>query len=552
MRKSILSSGTILLMIAFFVISCRPEPPLNHQPVANAGADTTIYLPANTANLNGSTSTDPDNNITAYQWTKIDGPSSVSIVDANLVATQVTKLVEGIYQFELKVIDAEGLYAKDTVKVTVNPDISLPIEWQKAIGGTGIDLANWVAPTTDGGYIMAGSTESQDGDVTGYHVGGFGCYVGCGSTYVQICGYFPDALVVKLNNTGAIQWQKALGGTGSENLLCIQPTADGGYITCGYTFSNDGDVSGYHPGNKEADAWVVKLNSSGGIQWQKALGGSGCDYANRVLSTSDGGYIMAGHTDSNDGDVSSSREKDVWIVKLNSSGTIEWQKTLGGTHDEFDYALQSTTDGGYIIAGNTNSNDGDVRGFHGGESDAWIVKLSNSGTIEWQKTLGGSLYDCAKSVKPTADGGYIVSGETKSNDGDVNGANHGSQDAWVVKLSNNGALQWQKTYGGTGDEKGQSIQLTTDGGYFVTGYAFSNNGDVSGNHGVQDAWVFKLNTGGDLMWQKALGGSGNENAQCIQTTSDGGIIVAGQAGSNNGDISGYHGTGDAWILKLKL
>lgn len=561
MKKLFLSFLISSIIAAGIFISCKkekevvsnpPPPAVNKPPVANAGPDQTITLPSNTVTLNGSGSSDPDNNISVYQWTKTEGPSSFNIANSNATETQVTNLVEGVYQFELKVTDAGGSFAKDTITVTVNPDLSLAIEWQKAIGGTGTDLTNWVLPTTDGGYIVAGSTDSQNGDVTGYHVGGYGCYIGCGSTYVEICGYYPDALVVKLNSTGAIQWQKSLGGTGSENLLCIQPTADGGYITSGYTFSNDGDVSGYHPGNNEADAWVVKLNSSGDIQWQKALGGSGCDYVNRVLPTADGGYILAGHTDSQDGDVASASEKDIWIVKLSSSGAILWEKTIGGSYDEFAYALQVTADGGYIIAGNTNSNDGDVSGFHGGnEPDAWVVKLSGSGTIEWKKTLGGTMYDCAKSVQPTTDGGYIVSGETKSNDGDVNGGNNGSQDAWIVKLTSNGALQWQKTYGGFNDENAQSIQVLADGGFIVSGYTNSDNGNVSGNHGAQDAWLLRLNSSGNLIWQKSLGGTGNEKGQCIQPASDGGVIVAGQTNSNNGNVSGLHGGIDAWIIKLK-
>jgi hypothetical protein len=548
----IVSLTGILIFISCKKSDDKPAPPQNHLPIAYAGNDAIITLPFNTVNLDGSASTDPDNNISAYQWTKVEGPSSFSIVHANSAATQVTNLVKGVYQFELKVTDAGGLFAKDTMKVTVNPDLSLPIEWQKALGGSGADLAFWVQLTTDGGYILAGSTESQNGDITGYHIGGYGCYVGCGTTYQQICGYYPDVLVAKLSSTGALQWQKSLGGTGADNALCIQPTADGGYITSGYTFSKDGDVTGYHAGNDEADAWVVKLNSSGDIQWQKALGGTGCDYFNRVLPTQDGGYILAGHSDSDDGDVAATKEKDVWIVKLSSSGDIVWQKTIGGTKDEFAYALQLTPDGGYIVAGNTNSNDGDVSGFHGvTDPDAWVVKLSSSGTIEWQKALGGYFYDCAKSIQPTSDGGYIIAGETKSNDGNVNGANHGGQDAWVVKLSSNGGLEWQQALGGSKDETSQSLQLTPDGGYIVAGFTASSNGDVSGNYGNQDLWIVKLSNSGAMQWQKALGGTKNENAQCIQLSADGGYVVSGRTFSNDGHVIGNHGDSDAWIIKLK-
>jgi hypothetical protein len=179
------------------------------------------------------------------------------------------------------------------------------------------------------------------------------------------------------------------------------------------------------------------------------------------------------------------------------------------------------------------------------------VKLSSSGAIEWQKALGGTLYDCAKSIQPTLDGGFIVAGETKSNDGNINGTNHGNQDAWVVKLGSNGNLEWQKTLGGSNDETSQSLQLTADGGYILAGYAASYNGDVSGNHGHQDIWIVKLSNSGAMQWQKAMGGANNENAQCIQPSADGGYIVSGRTFSNDGQVSGNHGDSDAWVIKLK-
>jgi hypothetical protein len=183
----------------------------NRPPVANAGADQIITLPVNTVTLNGSGSFDPDNNIATFSWTKVSGPSSFTIADPTVVQTQAPDLVEGVYQFQLQVTDAAGLIDKDTVQVTVNPNHSLAIEWQKAIGGTRVDVAQAIQPTPDGGYIMAGNTNSQDGDVTGYHSGAYGCYLPCvGPT---ICGYFPDGFVVKLSSFGAIQWQTALGGS---------------------------------------------------------------------------------------------------------------------------------------------------------------------------------------------------------------------------------------------------------------------------------------------------------------------------------------------------
>ena len=180
-----------------------------------------------------------------------------------------------------------------------------------------------------------------------------------------------------------------------------------------------------------ANAYAI-AQTSPAIQWQKALGGSYEDYPYSVKQTADGGYIVAGGAASQNGDVSGNHGlADCWIVKLNNSGNIEWQKSLGGSGAEAASSIQQTSDGGYIIAGGSNSNDGDVSGYHGGIYDYWIVKLNSSGSIEWQKSLGGSGDEFAKSVEQTTDGGYIVAGQSNSDDGDVSG-NHGDYDYWIV------------------------------------------------------------------------------------------------------------------------
>ncbi len=345
------------------------------------------------------------------------------------------------------------------------------------------------------------------------------------------------------------QWQKSLGGSGDDRAYSIQQTIDGGYIVAGMSNSNDGDVSGNHGLN--SDLWLVKLSITGTIEWQKSLGGSGSEAATSIQQTNDGGYIVTGYTIySNDGDVSGNHGNfDYWVVKISSIGTIEWQKSLGGSGDDRAYSIQQTIDGGYIVAGYTNSNDGDVSGNHGA-FDFWVVKLSNIGTIEWQKSIGGSGWDRAESIQLTNDGGYIVAGYTSLNDGDVSGS-HGLIDFWVVKLSSIGNITWQKALGGSGGESATSIQQTSDGGYIVAGYSSgSYDGDVSGNHGGKDYWVVKLTTIGTIEWQKCLGGSGLDYANNIQQTSDGGYIVAGYSNSNGGDVSGNQGSSDYWIVKL--
>ena len=169
---------------------------------------------------------------------------------------------------------------------------------------------------------------------------------------------------------------------------------------------------------------------------------------------------------------------------------ISWQKSLGGSDDDYARSIQQNTDEGYIIAGAFSSNDGDVSGNHG-YFDYWIVKLTSAGDINWQKSLGGNEYDWANSIQQTTDGGYIIAGDSKSNDGDVS-ENQGDDDSWIVKLTSTGEIDWQKALGGSGNDQASSIQQTTDGDYIIAGFSNSNDGNVSGNHGGFDYWIVKI------------------------------------------------------------
>jgi hypothetical protein len=280
------------------------------------------------------------------------------------------------------------------------------------------------------------------------------------------------------------------------------------------------------------------------IDWQKSLGGSATDDATSIQQTTDGGYIVAGFSYSTDGDVTGHHGgSDYWIVKLDVTANLQWQKSFGGLSEDYPYSIQQTTDGGYIVAGYSSSTDGDVTGNHGG-GDCWVVKLDATGNLQWQRLLGGSEYDFANSIQQTTDGGYIVAGGSASADGDVTG-NHGGEDYWVVKLDATGNLLWQKSFGGSDDEEAWSIQQTTDGGYIVAGSSYSTDGDVTGNHGGEDYWIVKLYATGNLQWQKSLGGSGDEDAWSIQQTTDDGYIVAGESFSINGDVTGNHDGGNS-------
>ena len=404
------------------------------------------------------------------------------------------------------------------------------IEWQKSLGGTSYEYGVSIKQTSDGGYIVGANASSTNGDVTGLH-GGY------------------DYWIIKLNSLGAIQWQRCYGGSGADQLNDLKQTADGGYIALGTSNSTNGDVTGNHG---LYDAWVLKISNSGTIEWQKSFGGLAYDLVHRICQTSDGGYIFSGETSSIDGDFSVLHgSSDSWIVKLSNTGEQEWQKLLGGIDEEIGQSIQQTTDGGYILTGSTGSNDGDISGHHGsvGNWDYWVVKLSSLGLIEWQKALGGDGSDQAYSITQSLDGSYVVVGFTQSVDGDIT-VNHGNADYWVIKLSNAGDIIWQKTFGGSNNESAVDVHQTSDGNFIISGNTLSNDGDLTANNGLEDVWTIKISDAGVLLWQKSIGGSDADTNINIEQTLDGGCIMIGRSQSNDGDVSGNHGGQDAWIVKL--
>lgn len=358
-----------------------------------------------------------------------------------------------------------------------------------------------------------------------------------------------DIWVVKISSSGLLEWQKALGGSGSDSSQTIEITSDGGYIVAGYTDSDDGDI------NEEHDnlcSWIIKLSTVGEIEWQKIYVGNGFNQVHTIQQTLDGGYIVAGYDYTISGNPDGTQNhggKDYLVIKLSSLGDIEWQKLLGGTQDDYGYSVRQTSDGGYVVSGESVSSDGDVTENYGG-SDYWIVKLSNFGDIEWQKSLGGSNSENPTSIYQTTDGGYIITGRTQSSDGDITGF-HGVVDAWIVKLNSTGTLVWQKTLGGSSADTILDVKQISEGGYIVVGSTYSFDGDVSGNHGGGDCWAVRLSSTGNIIWQKCLGGTFGDFGARISLTNDGGYIISGNSFSIDGDRTNYYGNYDNWIIKLE-
>jgi hypothetical protein len=419
-------------------------------------------------------------------------------------------------------------------------DNSAPeVQWSILAGGSGQDEAHSIKQLPNGNFIVVGSSNSINGDLSSPTPDGTVDF---------------DYWLVNLNPQGKMLWQKSYDNLGPEYAYTVALTKDGGYIVSGEAFSQNPSAN---PDLGKSHIWILKLDKNGIIQWQKQYGGSGSDCAYSIVQTNDNGYIVASSTSSNDGNVvgnhGTDNSLDAWILKLDQDGKIQWQKCYGGTGNDVAKSILQTSDGGYIFAGETNSNDGDIKGNHG-NWDFWVVKINSNGNIEWSKVYGGTLNDKAQSIEQTKDGNYVVSGWTRSSDGDVKYLNGGA-DFWVIKLNQNGQLEWEKTLGGSEDDFAYTIANTTDGNYVVAGESKSSDGDVSNHHikpnGLNsDGWIVKLSSSGSIIWEKSIGGNEDDVIYSIQQTNDKGFIVAGKSFSSYDGVTS-HGSSDFWVVKLK-
>lgn len=423
------------------------------------------------------------------------------------------------------------------------------IEWQNTIGGNNTDELYSIEQTTDGGYILGGYSKSPiSGDKTETFVGNY------------------DYWVLKLDSLGIIEWQNTIGGTG-EDVLFIEQTTDGGYVLGG---SSKSDISGdkIESNRGGSDYWVIKLNTFGSIVWQKTIGGSLDDKLYSIDEAEDGGFILGGYSYSGiSGDKTEENKggTDYWVIKIDSVGNIVWQKSIGGSANDVLFSVQATSDVGYILFGSSVSGiSGDktepsiLSPFETNTDDYWVVKLDNSGNIEWQNTIGGNSTDAAGNIEQTLDGGYILGGYSTSGiSGDKTEPLIGTSDFWVIKLNSSGVIQWQNTLGGTGDDGSITnyISITSDKGYIVGGNSASGiSGDkTEASYGYQDYWIVKLDSAGNIEWDKTLGGSDWDRLKCVKETSDTGYILGGWSHSDISGVKTENSIGDVdyWVIKLE-
>lgn len=370
----------------------------------------------------------------------------------------ITKTIDGGYAVAgYTQLNGSSFFDVYVAKLEANNTLA----WTKIIGQLYNDFAYSIIQTIDGGYAIAGSTDSL------------------GSNHTKI-------YIIKINSLGNIQWTKTYGGNNNDYGSCIIQTSDGGYaLSCGtYSF-----------GAGLTDAYVIKLDSSGIIQWTRTIGGTQYDGGNTIIQTLDGGYAIAGST--------ISFGFNMYFIKLDLNGNIQWAESVGGSPRASDgKSIVQSNDGGYVLTGGTYE-------YGAGDWDVYITKFDINGNLIWTRTVGGVNYDIGNSITKSPDGGYAICGYTES-------YGMGGRDVYLVKVDGNGILQWTKTIGGTGNEEGNSIVNSNDGGYVIAGYSSSFGA------GNTDIYIIKLDSNGNTCGNTSSGGISG---------SGGSVINGGYSGS---------------------
>ncbi|MDG6222095.1 MAG: hypothetical protein QCH99_02405 [Candidatus Bathyarchaeota archaeon] len=363
------------------------------------------------------------------------------------------------------------------------------VGWSQTFGTEDATMPFSLIETLDGGYAIAGG--------------------------VQALGVSYDFCLVKTYGNGSMQWINSYGGNSYDMAHSLVSTSDGGYALVGYTESF---------GAGGPDFLLVKTDSKGSMLWNRTYGGSEWDVAYSLVETSDGGFMIAGYTKS-----FGVENSDLWLVKTDANGIMEWNRNLGGAANDVAYSLIKSSEGGYAIAGSTQS-------FGAGGFDCWLIKTDSNGIVHWNQTYGGLGDDHAFSLVETSDGGYALAGMTES-------FGAGKADVWLIKADIHGNMEWNQTYGGVENDEANSLIQTSDGGYALAGYKTKADATADPFH-VEDFWLIKTDGSGKLEWNQTYGDEWDERAQSIIETSDGGFALAGYS------LSGPPG-GDMKFLAIK-
>ena len=368
--------------------------------------------------------------------------------------------------------------------VVVCPCFGDDIICSETYGGVDDDIASEATvQTSDGGYAVFGDTES----------------FGVGQS---------DFWIIKTDADGNMQWNKTYGGASIETSGGMCATTDGGYIMCGSTASFG--AGGY-------DAWLVKVDSDGNMEWDQTYGGTDNEYGNHVIQTVDGGYALGGRT------LSYGTGADYfWLVKVDADGNMEWDQTYGGAGSEYGMYVIQTNDGGYALVGHTSS-------VGAGSYDVWLVKTDASGNMLWDQVYGGTELEWGQCLAQTSDGGYAIAGTTAS-------FGAGERDFWLVKVDADGNLEWDQTYGGTGNDGANYFIQTDDSGYAIVGFTTVGSD--------QNATLIKTDVLGNMEWNQTYGGAGTETAYALLKTNDGYYLLTLNTRSYGA------GHDDIWLVEV--
>jgi len=415
------------------------------------------------------------------------------------------------------------------------PEITTNVYSIETIGGSKNDAFNAVTKTIDDGYIAAGYAQSNDGDI------------------ISKANISYDFLISKFSSENILEWQKHFGGSENDKALDIIQTLGGDFIVLGSSESSDLDVS-ENAGSK--DFWLVKLSNNGMLLWEKSFGFLGEDYGTTLLETKDGGFLITGVLDvsasNGQGNAKSTiinhAGGDYWVLKTNNLGALEWSRYFGGSFTEIPLGIVETDNHNYIIVGSSDSNDFNISN-NNGSYDFWMTKIAPDGSLLLEKTFGGSEIDEASAIIATNDGNFIIVGDTRSADKDVS-KNNGAADIWVLKVSKEGNLIWEKTIGGSSFEVAKAIYKTQDNGFLIAGSSRSLDNGFQ-NKGQNDALILKIDENGNLLWQKTVGGSEIDFLYDVIELNNKSIIAVGESSSSDQDISENKGFTDALIIQIK-
>ena len=402
----------------------------------------------------------------------------------------------------------------------------------KNYGGSKNDVANAVVKTQDGGAAVLGYTQSINGDISDKTVEDF------------------DFWILKLDAENNIQWSKTFGGSEDDRGNDILQTKDGGFAILGYSTSSNLDV----PGNAGSqDFWMIKLDANGTISWSKTFGYLGADFGTTLLQTADNSYLITGVLDvTASGGQGNSRNSqrhaggDIWAIKLSENGDLQWSKYFGGSFTDAPFGIVETEDHNFIIAGSSDSADVDISN-NNGSYDFWVLKITSNGSLLWERSFGGSEIDEARAITATNDGNFIIVGDTRSADKDVSN-NNGAADVWILKMNLDGNLIWERTIGGSSFDVARSVARAQDNGFIISGSSRSLNEGFT-NQGQNDALLLKIDSEGNLLWKQTVGGDKIDFFYDAVQLNDASIIAVGETHSSNGDLTENKGFSDALIVK---